>query len=60
VEELWRSRPKTVSELIEIESRFADKEDVTTTRGRVHQKQTEQAGKGAGLATRIAAQDTTK
>jgi hypothetical protein len=29
---------------------------LTTTKGRVHQKSIEQAGKGAGLATRIAAQ----
>jgi hypothetical protein len=29
---------------------------LTTTKGRVHQKSTEQAGKGTGLAMRIAAQ----
>jgi hypothetical protein len=28
-----------------------------TIKGRVHQKSTEQAGKGAGLAMKIAAQD---
>jgi hypothetical protein len=33
---------------------------LTTTKGHVHQKLTEQEGKGAGLATRIAAQDATK
>jgi hypothetical protein len=33
---------------------------LTTTKGNVHQKSTKQAGKGAGLATRIVAQDETK
>jgi hypothetical protein len=33
---------------------------LTTTKGRIHQKWTEQAGKGDGLAMRIAAQDATK
>jgi hypothetical protein len=60
VEELGRTRPKTVSELMEIASRFAMEKTLTTTKGHVHQKSTEQAGKGAGLATRIAAQDATK
>jgi hypothetical protein len=61
MEELGRARPKTVSELIEIASRFTDGEDTyNKKKGRVHQKWTEQAGKGAGLATRTTAQDTTK
>jgi hypothetical protein len=30
---------------------------LTTTKGHVHQKSTEQASKGAGLATRIAADE---
>jgi hypothetical protein len=33
---------------------------LTTTKGHVNQKLTKQAGKGAGLATRIVAQDATK
>jgi hypothetical protein len=33
---------------------------LTTTKGCVHQKWTEQAGKGTGLAMRTAAQDATK
>jgi hypothetical protein len=33
---------------------------LTKIKGRVHQKATEQAGKSAGLATRMAAQDATK
>jgi hypothetical protein len=32
----------------------------TTTKGRVHQKSTEQAGKGEGLAMRTAAQGETR
>jgi hypothetical protein len=31
-----------------------------TTKGHIHQKSTEQAGKGTGLATRTATQDATK
>jgi hypothetical protein len=33
---------------------------LTTTNGHVHQKSTEQAGKGTGLSMRIAAQNATK
>jgi hypothetical protein len=54
VEELGRTRPKMVSELIEIASRFADGEDTYNNKGRIHQKSTEQTGKGVGLATRMA------
>jgi hypothetical protein len=55
VEEIGRTRPKTVSELIEIASRFADGED-TFNNKRAYSlgKSTEQIGKGAGLATRMA------
>jgi hypothetical protein len=55
VEELGRTRPKTTSELIEIASRFAMEKTLTTIKGCIHQKSTEQVGKGAGLATRMAA-----
>jgi hypothetical protein len=55
VEEFGRTRPKAVSELIEIASRFADGETLTTIKWRIHQKSTKQAGKGACLATRMAA-----
>jgi hypothetical protein len=60
MEELGRTSPKTVSELMEIAKKFTDGEDAYNNKEHVHQKSTEQAGKGAGLRTRIAAQDATK
>jgi hypothetical protein len=55
VEELGRTRPRTVSELIEIANKFANGEDAYNNKR--DQKSTEQAGKGAGLTMKIAAQD---
>jgi hypothetical protein len=54
VEELGRTKPRTVSELMEVANRFTNGEDTSTTKGHVHQKLTEKAGKGEGLAMRIA------
>jgi hypothetical protein len=56
VEELGRTKPGTVSELMEVANRFADGEDGITIKGDVHQKLIEQAGKGEGTATKIAMQ----
>jgi hypothetical protein len=50
VEEIGRVKPRTVSELMEIANRFADGEDITT-KGDVHWKSTNPAGKGDGTAT---------
>jgi hypothetical protein len=60
VEELGRTRPKTVSELIEILSRFADGEDAYNNKRARSPEVVEQVGKGAGLAMRTVAQDATK
>jgi hypothetical protein len=55
VEELGRTRPKTVSELIEIARRFADGEDAYNNK-RAHSPEVDRASrKGAGLAMRMAA-----
>jgi hypothetical protein len=60
VKELGRARPKTVSELIDIASRFTDGED-TYNNNRARSPEVDRARcKGAGLTTRIAAQDATK
>jgi hypothetical protein len=56
VEEIGRTKPKTVSELMEVANRFADGEDNITTKGDVHQKSIERAGKGDDTATKIAMQ----
>jgi hypothetical protein len=42
---------------MEIANKFTDREDTYNNK---RARSTEQAGKGAGLATRIAAQDATK
>jgi hypothetical protein len=53
VEEIGRTRPRTVSELMEVASRFADGEDVYNNKRGIHQKSTNQAGKGKDTAMAI-------
>jgi hypothetical protein len=50
VEEIGRTRPKTVSELMEAANRFADGEDAYNNKRGVHQKSTKQAGKDRDTA----------
>jgi hypothetical protein len=57
VEELGRTKPKTVSELMEVANRFADGEEHTTIKGGACHKSTEQADKGEGTVMKMAAQD---
>jgi hypothetical protein len=55
VEELGRTRPRTVSELMEIARRFTDGEDAYNNK-RAHSAEVDRASrKGADPATRIAA-----
>jgi hypothetical protein len=56
VEELGRTKSRTISELMEVANKFVDGEDVYNNKRHVYQKSIEQAGKGEGLAMRIAAQ----
>jgi hypothetical protein len=55
VEEIGRTRPRTVSELMEVTDSLIEKMH-TTTKGDVQQKSTEQAGRGEGIATKITTQ----
>jgi hypothetical protein len=50
VEEIGRTRPRTVSELMETTNRFADGEDVYNNKRGVLQKLTKQVGKGEDTA----------
>jgi hypothetical protein len=56
VEEVGRTKPRTVSELMKVVNRFADEDDAYNNNGDVHQKSTEQAGKGKDTAMKIATQ----
>jgi hypothetical protein len=56
MEELGRTKPRTVSELMEVAKKLPMEKTRTTTKGHVHEKSIEQAGKVEGLAMRIAAQ----
>jgi hypothetical protein len=56
VEEIGRTRPRTVSELMEVSNRFADGEDAYNKKGDVHQKSTEQAGRGEDITMEITTQ----
>jgi hypothetical protein len=51
VEEIGRTRPRTVSELMEIANRFADGEDVYNNKRGWSRKSTNQAGKGDDTTT---------
>jgi hypothetical protein len=53
IEEVGRTRPRTVSELIEVANRFADGKDAYNNKRGAHQKSIEQAGKGEDTATEI-------
>jgi hypothetical protein len=53
VEEIGRTRLRTVSELMEAANRFADVEDAYNNKRGVHQKPTKQAGKGEDIAMAI-------
>jgi hypothetical protein len=54
VEEVGRTKPRIVSELMEVANRFADGEDTYNKKGNVHQKSTEQAGKDEDTAMETA------
>jgi hypothetical protein len=56
VEEVGRTKPRTVSELMEVANRFTVGEDAYNKKGDVHQKLTEQAGNGEDTAMEIATQ----
>jgi hypothetical protein len=56
VEELGRTKPMTVSELMEVANRFADGEDAYNNKRGIRENSTEQAGKGKSTATKMAAQ----
>jgi hypothetical protein len=56
VEELGRTKPKTVLELMEVANRFADGEDTYNNKRGHSLESTEQAGKGEGTAMKMAAQ----
>jgi hypothetical protein len=60
VEEIGRTRPRIVSELMEVANRFADGEDAYNNKRGVHQKSTEQAGRGEDIAMEIATQGETR
>jgi hypothetical protein len=53
VEEVGRTKPRTVSELMEVANRFADGEDAYNNKWGRSQKSTEQAGKGEDTAMKI-------
>jgi hypothetical protein len=50
VEDIGRTRPRTVSELMETANRFTDGEDVYNNKRGIHQKSTKQASKGEDTA----------
>jgi hypothetical protein len=56
VEELGRTKPKTISELMEVANRFTDGEDAYNNKRGARQKLTEQEGKGEGTAMKMAVQ----
>jgi hypothetical protein len=56
VEELGRTKPKTISELMEVANRFIDGRMHTTIKGGARQKSREQARKGEGTAMKMAVQ----
>jgi hypothetical protein len=60
MEELGRTKPRILSELMGVQIDSPMEKTRTTTKGCVHQKSTEQAGKGKGLAMRTAAQGKTR
>jgi hypothetical protein len=60
IEELGRTKPRIVLELMGVQIDSPMEKIRTTTKGCVHQKSTEQAGKGEGLAMRTAAQGETR
>jgi pantothenate synthetase len=60
MEEVGRTKPRTVSELMEVANRFADGEDAYNNKGDTHQKSTKQAGKGKDTVMEIAMQDETR
>jgi hypothetical protein len=50
VEEIGRTRPRTVSKLMETANIFADGEDAYNNKRGIHRKSTKQAGKGEDSA----------
>jgi hypothetical protein len=56
VEEIGRTMPRTVAELMKVANRFTDGEDAYNNKRGVHQKSTKQAGRGENTATEIATQ----
>jgi hypothetical protein len=56
MEELGRTKPRTVSKLMEVPIDSSMERMHITIKGDVHQKSTEQAGKGEGTAMKIAMQ----